>query len=357
MKYGLQTLPLEQPGFLGGLLGRRIPSNALREINNLLAQTDIPAIPVGAAKEILARYRLGRPEARDGLLALYRSILFCLGTGGTFSPTALLELDALRVLLGLTTDDVRVLDVELYKHVFGEMLADRALTDEKRGRLTALVEQLTLTADVATRALTESATGFLQGITDQMIADRRLSPEEDAEFARLARELGVKTVYDQATVDALDRFRMLWRVDNGQLPVVSAAINLRRGEQCCLAIAASHHEMRTTTRAIRYSGPSGRVRIAKGLYWRMGYTNVERVTSDYLALLGVGTLYITSQRLLFDGHQKNTSIPLTKIINFTVHPDGLTIEKDSGKDQIFQYDNGDQELIGAILQAAIRGVG
>jgi hypothetical protein len=357
MAYGLHTLPLERPGFLARMFGRPVPANALREINNLVAQTAIPAIPTTATNEILARYRLGRPAVHDGLLALYRSVLFSLADGGTFPATAAQELEALRSLLGLTAVDVQTLGIKLYKRVFSALLADRAFTEEKRARLTALAGQLALSPDVAQQVFTENAQQYLQGIIGQMVADQRLSPDEDREFSRLATELDVKVTSDQATTDFLERFRMLWRVDNGQLPIVNTGINLRHGERCHLAVAAMHHEMRTTTRAIRYSGPSGRIRIAKGIYWRMGQVNVERVTSDHLALLGVGTLYVTNQRLLFDGHQKSTSIALNKIINFTMHPDGVTIEKDSGKDQIFQYDNGDQELVGAILQAAIRAVG
>jgi hypothetical protein len=107
------------------------------------------------------------------------------------------------------------------------------------------------------------------------------------------------------------------------------------------------------TRAIQYSGPSGRIRITKGLSWRYGQVSVNRVTSEELRQIDSGTLYVTNKRLLFNGTSKNLNIPYKKIIQFTLYKDGLEIEKDTGRDQYF-LGTGDLELIGAILEAAMR---
>ena len=56
--------------------------------------------------------------------------------------------------------------------------------------------------------------------------------------------------------------------------------------------------------------------------------------------------------MLFDGSKKSTTIPFTKIINFSLYSDGVKIEKDSGKDQVFQW-SGDSEILGTILQGAL----
>ncbi len=68
--------------------------------------------------------------------------------------------------------------------------------------------------------------------------------------------------------------------------------------------------------------------------------------------LDSGTLYITNNRLLFDGQKKNTVINLSKILSFTLFSDGLKVEKDSGRDQYF-LGAGDLELVAAVLDALL----
>lgn len=56
---------------------------------------------------------------------------------------------------------------------------------------------------------------------------------------------------------------------------------------------------------------------------------------------------------MFNGLKKSTSIPLKKVIHFTLYKDALQIEKDTGRDQFFRGE-GDLEILGAILDAALR---
>ena len=94
----------------------------------------------------------------------------------------------------------------------------------------------------------------------------------------------------------------------------------------------------------------------KGLSWRYGDIGVQRVTEDLLADLGTGTLYLTNKRLIFDGASKTTSIPLSKVLNFTIYSDALQIEKSTGKDQIFKTADGiDVELLRTVLDAVMKG--
>lgn len=102
---------------------------------------------------------------------------------------------------------------------------------------------------------------------------------------------------------------------------------------------------------------TARIRIARGLSWRVGQLAVNRVTQDVLQEIDVGTLYVTSKRLIFNGSKKTTALPLRRILNFTIYQDGVQIEKDSGKDQYFMFDEFDGELLGAVLDAAIERSG
>ena len=134
---------------------------------------------------------------------------------------------------------------------------------------------------------------------------------------------------------------------------LQCGVLLQSGATCHAQFPSNLHELRTVTKAVSYHGPSGRIRIMKGLSWRYGYVNVQRVTSEQLKELDSGTLLITNKRLLFNGAKRNVSLPLKRVIHFTLFSDTIQIEKDSGKDQYFKGTR-DLELIGAVLEVCLR---
>src|SRR5712692_8153618 len=99
----------------------------------------------------------------------------------------------------------------------------------------------------------------------------------------------------------------------------------RASHRACTNSAPLQRRSLTTDRA-------GRIRIMKGLSWRYGYVNVNRVTTEQLRELDSGTLLVTNKRLLFNGSRKNVSVPLKRVIHFTLFKDAIQIEKDCGKD-------------------------
>lgn len=354
---GLQVVELKQAGMIARLTGRKVKENAYLEIHNRLATTPIQEIPPDAVELILAEYDLTLVDTRPRLKELYTTVLRYFVHDRELSDAEVEDLRRLRDLFGLTDRDVREIETAVLHPIYrGELqaaLADQHLTPEEKVRLDALARRLRLPDDVVQTIYKEDTTALLQRVLNQATADRRLSPEEEGQLAALADNLGAKIAYDAATLAALDRCRLLWRIEQGDLPDVPVPIRLQRGERCHANIpAASHYELRRVTRAIRYAGPTARIKIVKGLYWRMGQISLDRVTQEVLTLLDTGTLYVTSKRFLFDGAKKNTSIPLGRIINFTVYQNGIQVEKDSGKDQFFECE-GDLELLGVIMGAAL----
>jgi hypothetical protein len=242
---------------------------------------------------------------------------------------------------------------QLYRSRLARALGDRSLSPEEKESLAGLAWNLSLPDELVQRIRRDDLSAVVKAVFEESIADRRLSPDEEREFERVCRDLGVTPDFDGATLASMQRFRLLWRIENGELPDVHVSLKLKRNETCHFVTPASHFEERTVTRRVRYSGPSARIRIAKGVYWRMGDVGVSKVTENVLAPLGSGSLYLTSSRLLFDGQSKTTSIALTKIINFQLYTDGVKIEKDSGKDQVFTTSPWDPELFGALLGSAL----
>lgn len=142
--------------------------------------------------------------------------------------------------------------------------------------------------------------------------------------------MGMRLPYDLATERELARFALLWRIENGDIPEVPVAIQLQRGETCHFVAHATWNESRRTTETVDYNqGVS--FRIARGVYYRVGATQPQRVTSKGLTEIDRGTLYLTNRRVLFDGERRNSTIPLSNLISFQVYADGLQLEKSTGR--------------------------
>jgi len=356
---GFQPVPLQSPGLLARLRGKKPPANAYADIQNLLARTAIREVPEDAVDRILAEYELTLVDARPRLRELYSAVLRYFAHDLELTEEEVGDLKRLKRLFDLTDEDIRELEANVlgtaYRRELQAVTADATVTPEEVARLTLLAQRLRLPDAVADEVRKHEGKAILQALLHRAIDNRRLSPEEESQLMALAKALDIEISYDAKSLAVLERCRLLWRIEQGELPEVDVPIRLQRGERAHFHIQASHHEVRTVTKRIRYGGPTARIKIMKGVYWRMGDVGVQRVTEDVLTHLDAGTLFFTSKRLLFDGANKTTTIPLTKVLNFTLYSDAIRIEKSAGKDQIFKFaEDTDVELLRGVLDAVMK---
>lgn len=154
-------------------------------------------------------------------------------------------------------------------------------------------------------------------------------------------------------------------IEAGEPVPVPSDVNFRpkKDEVVYSALPAVRMQMKTVTKRVRYGGPTARIKIAKGLYWRMGDVGMERVTQDVLDNKGGGVLVITNQRLVFDafGDGANWVRTWKTILGWDFAPDQLIVETTSGKPILFdlehansqeKYVDGDPRCLAAILDKA-----
>jgi hypothetical protein len=341
---------------VGRLFGRKPRENCFIEIQNLLATRDLSALAAADVENLLSEYDVSRSHASGRLVDFYRTALQYFASEGLLSETDRQTLKHLHYVLGLEDSEVREAEVdalrELYRARLQSALRDSHLSDAEKTALESMATSFGLDHAIQQAVYKEEVLKVVQQAFDASIADKRLTTAEDQRLTEMASNFGVTWTHDDATRTLVERFRLLGRISSHDIPEIQANILLQRGEKCYAQFPCRLHEKRSVTKAVRYSGPGGRVRIMKGLSWRFGYVNVSRVTSEELRQIDSGTLYITSKRLLFDGQSKNVSVAFKKIIHFTLYKDGIQIEKDSGRDPYFLGD-GDIELLGVTLEAAL----
>jgi hypothetical protein len=341
--------------------GGVIRENALVEIHNALATAELPDLPESLVGEALSRHSMDRSRALPRLVETYTVAIRENGLAYRHLPDGTPPVPRLRSLLGLTVDETKTADADVLIPVIRDALVaaakDHEYTDDEEKAVDALALRLGIAEDTVEEIRREVFGPIVQAAFDAALADGRFSPEEEQRLNGLAKKLGIKPDYTEESRRVLAKFRRLWELENQPLPVVPTAVRLKAKEQChAVATPTKLCEFRTRTRAVQYAGPSARIRLAKGIYFNMGHLFVNRVKDEALHTLDIGTLYVTNQRFLFDGNKKTSTIPLTRIINATVHADGVVVEKDSGKDQIFLCDEID-ERFSVVLSRLLRDGG
>lgn len=102
-----------------------------------------------------------------------------------------------------------------------------------------------------------------------------------------------------------------------------------------------YYEMRTYKQYVGgYQGAS--IRIAKGLYYKVGSFRGNPVETNKMIQIDTGTLAITDSYIYFGGPLKSFRIKYDKIVTFEPYSDGLGIQRDAqtAKPQIFVTGDG-----------------
>lgn len=176
----------------------------------------------------------------------------------------------------------------------------------------------------------------LTRLVSEILADGVVDAEEDQRIARFLSMVGSPSLAPD-TAKLIEDGRNLYRASTAPLTPVDAPVLLKKGEHCVYAVAAEALEERSRTVRLGYSGPSARVRVAKGIYYNVGSMNVSRQTDDYQHSFGVGVLCMTNKRLLWISEQKSISTPLSNIVRYDPYSDGIRIMKGTGKPLLFLW--------------------
>jgi hypothetical protein len=123
---------------------------------------------------------------------------------------------------------------------------------------------------------------------------------------------------------------------NGPQPIQSPLI-LKRGEQACMAVAATLARQQTRRQWVGgsqgLSFPIGHT----GIRYRVGSFRGHPVEQQLLGKLDTGTLVVTNQRLAFIGSTKSTSVVLPKLLHIECYSDALAVFQEGREKPDFFY--------------------
>jgi hypothetical protein len=331
----------QKPNFFQRLFKQEPKENAFIELNNLLAKKNLKEIRIEQIEEISSKYKVDlRLKFLDRLKELYERYLKKCFADNVLTDEELEDLNLLKHLLLLKDLEINELHNKLggdiYKKNYEEAISKGTLEKSKEEFIDKLQQNLKLPDSVANKISSESRNQFMDIQLGKIVEDGKISPEEWEELNAIAKNLNVDLKIDEGSKSKLERMKLYWLIENGELPTKQVDINLQKSEQCYFTIYADWLENRTVTQRINYGGVGYRVKIMKGVYYRAGSVKVQRITSEQLLLIDTGKVYITNKRIIFVGNKKNSNIQLNKVLSVSPYIDGVGIEKDSGKSPILR---------------------
>ena len=216
-----------------------------------------------------------------------------------------------RYNIALTTDDE---EVEIESN---DIILENKLTQQKALELDGTARSL---------CVTDTLRNSMEHNT--------LSPQGYKKLLVVAKRLNVSLDKDTQSAEYIRKLRQYWDIENLELSPKDVDISLQKGEICYFHNHVRWHEQRTVTKTVSYSGFSTSFKIAKGVRYRVGSYEPERITTTSLQEIDNGRLFVTSKRLIFMGGKKNTNIKFANILSLVPYSDGVGIEKDSGKSPV-----------------------
>jgi len=353
------TKSLVEPKGIDKLLKKIPTKNFLVEINNLLADKSIDEITPGKIIALAEQYKIKNPLDMFGneLVQLLRDFLNEHLNNRLSGTNDFQSAKKLQGILGLSDSvfekEYRPKALGIFRKQVSDTLYRTKKYNEQKPQFETLGKQLGLTAQEQEQILNEVRQSIVQEYANKIVDDARISPQEKEALDQLSKDLDVTLSLDSESKKVMERYSSLWQIENGKIPIYETDIFLQKNETCHYLAFVELYELRKKTTGYQYRGPTARVRIAKGLYFRAGNLKTTRETKDVMTLIDSGNIYVTNKRILFNGKKGNKVIKYSSIIDLTPYTDGVEIIKGTGKSPVFQLSNDDGEIICATITRLI----
>lgn len=336
--------PLQEPSFFQRLFKTEPSVNAIIEVNNLLAENEnnITSVTLDNVIAISERYKTDlRHDFKVRRIDLFTSYLRHCLANSKLEEHEVKQLYHLRDILMLSAHDVNEVieneTVKVYVRHVRKAVSEGVLQDVEKENLEKLRAQLRISTDVAKEVYRKSAGQILQGFIDGAISDERLSPQEEGQMEELARNLGIDLEIDSKSKAVLDRYKLYWQIENGQLPEITPPINIQKSERLHFSTFVHWIEERKVVKRRNYAGPTGRIKLAKGVYYRVGSLRTNNMSRDEWQRIDSGQIYLTNKRLIFMGAKGNKTIRINTVLAINPFSNGVDIQKERGKSPFLEF--------------------
>ena len=96
-------------------------------------------------------------------------------------------------------------------------------------------------------------------------------------------------------------------------------------------------------------GHASSIRIMKGWSYRISTVKPVYESEEVLATISDGTFSITTNRLVFEGDRRSTTINFGSIVDYELYSDAIEIRKSRGPNEFFALARTDAEYVALLI--------
>lgn len=315
-------MPLQRGSFFQRVFKQQPADNAIIELNNLLAGTEISKISEQHIQKIAENYSLNLQQEYPLNLQEFFAVLWNWYIKSGVDPGLLADAQRLGALLQLELSVISDLQnrigEEYYRRAAKIAVSKRRLLASDASGLDQLANHLQITSDVTTRVLTEEQKLVVNGYVQPLVAKNRCSPEEFREMERMIDNFQLKREHNNELFKQCRALLSYWQAEHEPLQTFLVDGGAIQKSEICYFLAKN----------------------AKWFETRNGSYGTKQ-----LELINQGTLYLTGKRLVFVGNTKNSIIALDRIWKVSATRQQITFMKDKGKDPVIQLNTDPQILV------------
>lgn len=350
---------LEPTSFWSKIRGHKPERNAVIEINNLLSAKPVLEVRPEDIQVILEEYKLNLfTDFDDGSLReLYKTYLRYCFDDNHLDENEIIRLKHLKRLLGLSDKAVEIANhqvcQEVYERELEVALEDHRLDEKEIKFLKQLQTRLHLPQELADTIYQNKAQSIIINFIKGAIADERLSPDEETELQALIDNLDVEPQLDEATQADLAKYRLLWQVENGAVPVMHVPLKLKQDEHCYFLADAAWYTDKNPAKKREEKTFHLKTKLIKGNYWKTEEDESVNLTNSRWKLVTEGKVYITNERMILRDRNSEETLPLADISNYYNYTNGIYIDKNSRKNLFIHLPN-NRDVFSIILGRGLR---
>jgi hypothetical protein len=194
--------------------------------------------------------------------------------------------------------------------------------------------------------------GMIEGWEEAVLhflEDGNLDSEEEATLTSYAEHFGFaqddldkKGIYTRLVKGAVLNDIMQGKIPQRIHTDTPLPFNFQKHESLVWVFPnVKYYEMKTHREYV--GGSSGAsIRIAKGVYYRIGAFKGHPVETEENVYIDSGMLAVTTKNIYFYSSKKTFKVPFSKIVSFTPYADGIGIQRDaaSAKPRVFVTGDG-----------------
>jgi hypothetical protein len=335
---------LQKPTFLQKLFGINPKYNYIIELNNLFYNNkqDVLKITNYDIEHLNEKYKISNADFLEERLSLFKEYLKSCLLDNKLDTYDKDELDHIKTILTLPPEITKSIVEEESKKTYRNMVkifvSDGKIDEVEEVTLEEYKLKLNISESDFKSIYIEEAHKYFYNYVNKITQDERISPVEEQTLFAIMKNLNINVKLNNDMLAKLDRFKLYWKIENDELDSIESDINLVRGEKLYFNNDnVSWLELRRVTKRYNYAGPTARIKIAKGIYYRLGSMAVQPITNDEWKTIDTGSIYLTNKRLIFMGDKANKTIRLNRILDIESYSNGIDIKKDSGRSPFLEF--------------------